>query len=695
MNAVQTSFRFGPVELRPAERVLAVGGAHVNLGARAFDVLVALIERRERVVSKEELLDVVWPGLVVEENNLSVQISTLRKALGVQAIATITGRGYRFVASLDDAAPQPRPTTQVERRLAAVVSLEVMGVEAATRAAHGAIEDEGDGLGLDWQSVRDSLILATASAADGRAVEITPECSLLEFSSAVGAARWSQHLMADLADGRASGATRIHARIGVAIEDVVVEEGRLLGDGVALAHALCDTARWDTVVTSPLVCTLAQHKLAATWSALPEMNHGGARLSALEMLPLEGVRTPTPIGPRPPPRRAPGLAVLPFDCAQDESYFGDGMTEEIIAALSSNRALFVIARHSTLRYRGSHADPAQIAAELNVRYLLQGSLRRQGERLRITAELVDAPEARTIWSDRFDGTGNDLFDIQSNISARIAGAIDPWVQNTEIAHAAERPTTVPSAYECVLRGLSLQSRFDDASFNSAGKLFAQAVALDPAYAQAHAHLAWWHNLQFGEGRGREAGEMGHAALVHARHALDLDQRDPWVLSVAGHIHSFVARKFDQAMTMFDRALSINPNCAIAWARSATTLAYIGRGEEAIERVTAAKRLSPFDPQYFSFLTTHGSACLVCDRPHEAVAWLGKARALNPGYRAAWRLQVAALALAGEVKEAQQVAKEFLENDPAFRIREFGAWYPMQAPQVERVLHGLRLAGLPE
>jgi adenylate cyclase len=699
MNATQSVYRFGSVEVRTAERALLVGGVPASVGARAFDVLVALIEQRERVVSKDELLDRGWPGLVVEENNLTVQISALRKVLGSQAIATVTGRGYRFVAPLGTLSSGRSVTAPqaLARRLAAIVSLEVMAFDASRHVApaKGSRIDEPD-LGRDWQAVRDALLLAGASNAGGRAVELTPESSLLEFASAVAASRWAKEMQADLAEWRASGASRLTARIGIVVGDVVVEEGRLLGDGVALAHALCAAARWGAVVVSPAVHLLSEHNVAAAWCELAEVSANGNTLRAIEMQPVDNAaRAPSISTPRPPSRRAPGLAVLPFASAADESYFGEGITEEIIAALSSNRSLFVIARHSTLRYRDSQADLAQIAAELNVRYLLQGSVRRQGERIRITAELVDAPQARAIWSERFDGTGEDLFDIQGRIAARIAGEIDPWVQSSEIARAVERPTTSLSAYECVLRGLSLQFRFDDDSFARAGELFAQAVALDPAYAQAHAHLAWWHNLRYGEGRGTQAGEDGHAAMRHARRALDLDGRDAWVLSAAGHIHSFVARQFDQAMTMFDQALLINPNCASAWARSATTLAYVGRGEEAIERVGNAMRLSPFDPQTFARYTTHGTACLVCGRFDEAVGWFGKARALSPGYRAAWRLMVAALALAGEVQEARQTGQEFLQDDPSFRIGDFGRWYPLQVPHLDRVLHGLRLAGLPE
>jgi TolB-like protein len=498
----------GSFEIWPAERQLLIHGEPVAIGARAFDVLLALVDRRDGVVSKTELLDVVWPELDVEENNLSVQISTLRRLLGPAAIVTVPGRGYRLVL----------PTTQ------------------------------------------------------------------------------------------ASG-------------------------------------------------------------------------------------TPPPVVPL---SNRPAVAVLPFDAHRpDDAYFGEGITEEIIAALSANHGLFVIARNSSLRYRGSTSSPQQIATELGVRYLVYGSVRRLAKTLRIGAELVEAATGRDLWADHFEGSGEDLFEFQTRIAARLSAAIDAGVEEAEIASAAKRPTRMLSAYDCVLRALGVMHSFSDGGFDRAGDLLRRAIEIDPGYTRAHAHLAWWHTLKVGEGRSPEDNEDGRLAMQLSRRAIELDARDALALSVAGHVESYVCRNFDAAMDLFGQALSIQPSCTVAWGRSAATLAYGGQAEEALRRVAIAMRLSPFDPFTFAFCTTHGTACLILGRDDEAATWLAKARRLSSGYRAAWRLLVAALALAGRVDEARAQADAFLRAEPGFRISAFGARYPLQPKHLSRILGGMRRAGLPE
>jgi adenylate cyclase len=507
--------RFGRIEVRPALRQVRVDGKLVVLGSRAFDVMMALVERRDRLVSKAELMDAVWPGVVVEENNLSVQISALRRALGPDAIATVTGRGYRFT---------PTPTGS----------------------------NEGE----------------------------------------------------------------------------------------------------PTVRASP----------AGTLDLLAQR---------------------------------PRVAILPFDCDDGASYFGDGITEEIISALAANRSLFVIARSSTLRYRGSGLAPRDIARELSVRYLLSGTVRRAGRHLRLLAELVDVSADRIIWSHRFQGADSDIFAFQSEIASSIAGAVDPSVTEAELERLDRSPTNSLTAYDCVLRGLALQVTFEDTDFASAGEFFRRAIELDPHYAQAHAHLAWWHNLRVGEGRSASMNADCQASEELSLRGVALDPRDALVWAISAHVQGFIKHRLTVAMDMFEQALAINPCCAFAWARSATAANFLGRGEEAQQRVRNAIRLSPFDLQAFTFLTTNATASFVLGRYEEAIELYEKARRANPRYKAAWRMLIATLALAGRVEEARSEAAAFMRYDTAFRISDFSIWYPMQEPQMSAVLRGMRLAGLPE
>lgn len=688
----------GRFDVRPEERLLLIDGQPAALGARAFDVLVALIERRDRVVTKAELLDLAWPGLVVEENNLSVQISALRRLLGAQAIATVTGRGYRFVMpeAAGAAAPAlgaaPAAGERIVRRLAAIAVADVVDWEASlTRAPDAAI--------AAWRRLRSELVEPVAAAFGGHIVELTAQGALLEFDSAVDGVRWALDLQDRMAQQRGAAVPMpLHMRVGLCVEDAIVDEGKLVGAGRHLAEPLLKAAMPDEVVVDDTVRALAQRKLPVRFRpfddggrgpdpsrliyiAEPEVDSGAGFLGRAG-LAWDG---------------RPGVAVLPFDTGPEEGerYFGDGMTEEIVTSLALNRGLLVIARNSTLRYRGSAATPSEIAAELGVRYLLMGSARRSQRLLRINAELVDAGANRVVWAERYDGADDDLFGFQTRIAQSIAAAIDPRVQETEMVRAAGRPTESLGAYDSMLRGMAVLYSFNDDDVQLAGRMFRRAIEIDPAYARAHAHLAWWHNLQIGEGRSVESSEDAQLAERHSQRAIELDPRDAWALAVAGHIQSFVRKRYSTAMELFDQALEINPSCATAWARSATTLAYLGQADEALRRVRQAMRLSPFDQQTFSFCTTNGTASIVAGRYAEAVSWLSKARRLNPGYKAALRMLTAALALSNEDVEARETAQELLRMHPDFRVSVFGSWYPLREPYLSRLLDGMRRAGLPE
>lgn len=686
---------FGRFEVRLAQRQLLADGQLLPIGARAFDVLAALVERRDRVVSKNELLDQAWPGLVVEENNLSVQISALRKWLGADAIATVTGRGYRFVLAAHDTSAAATTTETVghlARRLAAVVCAEVS-------EWHLTVGRAGDAAVAAWRSIRSELIETGAPAHGGRVHELAAESVWLEFASAVDALRWAVGLQQRLDERQLGGGhLPLRMRVGIHVDDLIVDDGKLIGQGARwTAQLLRATTPEDAIVVSDTVRGFVEQRLQVRLRPLDAdaIHPQSGRPIALFAVESDSADRPRVGGRRPPGVSKPAVAVLPFATdAGDTMYFGDGMTEEIVSALSLNRALLVIARSSTLRYRGSTKAADEIAAELGVRYLLTGSVRRQDHRLRIGAELVDAADARVIWTERYDGADEDLFGFQSKIASAIAAAIDPRVQEAEIARVATRPTGSLSAYDCVLRGLAVQHTFRDGDLEFAGQMFRHAIELDPNYAQAHAHLAWWHNLRFGEGRSPELSEDGRAAERLSMRAVELDPRDAWVLSVAGHVQGFVKKRLTVAMEMFEQALALNPSCAAAWALSAIAQNLLGDGEDGAQRVRTAMRLSPFDPQTFAFVTACGTAEFVQGHYDEAIAWYGKARRLNPGYRAAHRMLVAALALSGELAEARELAAEFMAVEPTFRVGAFAAWYPMREPSLGRVIEGMRKAGLP-
>ncbi len=683
------------LEIHPVQRQVWLAGRSIALGARAFDVLLALAERRDRLVSKNELLDLVWPGQVVEENNLTVQISTLRKALGSEAISTVTGRGYRLAlgsAATPLAAPVALASARLQRRLVALVQASVVGwSRLIARQASQAV--------AGWKAMRIELLEPSLKEFSGRPEELTPERMRVEFASAVDAAQWALHVQQRAAE-RAPGVdgARLHLRIAIVVDDAIVDDGKLLGMGTRSVDELHALAQHDEVLIGDTVRAFVADKLATV--VLPVdagLRQGKASAQALWLLkPAPAAGGTSVAGPAPALRPVPTLAVLPLRNlgADTDTYLATGLTEQVINFLALNKSLALIAHGSTLGFDQGSSDSQRAAHTLGAEYVLAGSLQRQELQLQIQVSLTHMPSQTTVLQQPFVGNLGDVLGFQEQLAADIAAAIDPEVLGSELRLLMRRPTDNPSAYDCLLRGLALVHDFAHADAEAAAQHFHQAIALDPGYAQAHAQLAWWHTLRVGEGRSPRVDQDRQAATEHANRAVELDPRDASVLAVAGHVRSFLGKQFAQAMALFDQALAINPSCAQAWARSATTLAYLGQGEQALMRVQQAMRLSPKDPSRFAFLTTRGTAALVQGRYDEACAWLAQARRLNPGYKAALRLLVAALALADDLVQARALADEFMAAEPGFSVTEFGRWYPLQEPHLSQVLHALRLAGLP-
>ena len=392
-------------------------------------------------------------------------------------------------------------------------------------------------------------------------------------------------------------------------------------------------------------------------------------------------------------------SVLPFRTiggSDDDNYYGEGITDLIITGLSKNRSLYVIARNSTLRYRDGGKDLRQIASELDVRYLLDGTVQRQGTRLRINTELTDITGNVSIWAQRYEGSTDDLFEFQDRITTSILSSIEPRVRAVETARVGDRPTESLDAFHCVLRAMSLLYFFTPESHREAGELLERAIVLDPAYAQAHAYLAWWYNFLIGEGWSEDLDADMARALVLSQRAIELDPDDPFALAVAGHILSFMGKLPEEAMELFGRALALNENSAFAWGLSALTLAYLGRPDEALERLENVWRLNPFDPFNFYFWIVAGIAEFVAGRYDEAIVWLRKSRRANPRFRPSVRTLAAALALSGDEAGAELAARQLLEIEPSFRVSTFVSWYPLQRKDdLDRLAKGLRAAGLPE
>jgi TolB-like protein len=394
--------------------------------------------------------------------------------------------------------------------------------------------------------------------------------------------------------------------------------------------------------------------------------------------------------------RGPSIAVLPFHVeGEAESYFGDGIVEDIIGALACLRELLVISRSSTLRYRGMGIDVCDVGRDMGVTYALSGSVRRSAQRLRVSVELAETARGTVVWASHFDGIAADLFALQDQIATKVAGAIAPHVRQTELQRALRKRPDSMEAHDCVLRALAQLYRLGADDFAEAHTWLEKAIALDPAYAMPYALLGEWHMIRIFQGWSEDLPRDHAEVLRLATEALERDSFDAIALALCGQVRSLLLHEFDEAIALFDRALEANPNSAIAWIRSSPTYSYIGDAREAIRRAEQGIRLSPFDPQIFYPHTSLGIGFYVAGEHEEGARWGRKAREDNPRYTANLRFLAANLAAAGHLEEAADASQALLAIEPAFRVETFVERYAIRDPaRRDRFAAHLRRAGLP-
>jgi len=584
----------------------------------------------------------------------------------------------------------------IERRLAAVAFVDVAGFSRL-------MELDDVQTMLRWKTLRRDLLEPRIVEYRGRLLRVVGDSLFVEFRSAVDAVRWADAVQHGLTQiGGVGGGESLQVRIGINVEDVIVDGDDLHGDGVNIAARIQQLANPGETLITGAVHDYIWNKLDLTLIDLGERELKNI-MHPVRIYRLEHWDRPAGGAPRALPHLAwsnrPSVAVLPFRNLggnPQEDYFGEGMTEDIITALARTRSLFVIARNSTLRYRDRAADPKQISSELGVRYILEGSVRRQAARLRISSELIDAPLSRTIWANKYDGANDDLFEFQDRIASSIVATIEPRVYEAESERVRTKPTESLDAYDCVLRAMPLFHAFENLAFQRAAEFLDRALELDPAYAQAHAYKAWLYLLLIGEARSKDIPAHAASAREHARRAMEVDPKDPFVLAVAGHVHGFLHKQPEFAAELFDRAIELNENSAFAWGLSVLTYCYLGRPDEAMERFGRAWRLSPFDPLGYFYLFGAGMAEFLAGRYEEALPWLRKSLRVNSRFLACHRQLTTCLAQLGRLDEARAAAADLLALEPSFRVSTFASWYPLRPQEnLERYLAGLRAAGLPE
>jgi len=523
-------YLFEDFELDTDRRELYRGSSPVPVEPKVFDLLVYVIENRERVVSKDDLLDAVWAGRIVSESTLTSHINAVRKAIGdsgeeQRLVRTLARKGFRFVGDVKETS-----------------------------------------------------------------------------------------------DGRASPGT--------------------------------STAKPDEAAAPVLV--------------LPD---------------------------------SPSIAALPFQnwsSDPEQEYFADGVVEDIITALSRIRWLFVIARNSSFTYKGRAVDVKQVGRELGVRYVLEGSVRKAANRVRITGQLIDATTGTHLWADRFEGKLDDLFALQDQVATSVVGAIGPQLERAEIERAMRKPTESLDAYDYYLRGMANFHQGSRQAIDEALPLFHRAFELDPRFASAFGMAAschYWRKMN--NWMNDRLPELAEGARLASR-AVELGANDAVALTRGGHSLAHFGGDLDRGIAAVDRALVLDPNLSAAWYLSGFQRISLGEHDDAIDRFARAMRLSPLDPEIFQMQTGTAMAHMFARRFEDASTWADKASRELPNILRVSAFSAASHALAGRMNEARGALLHMRRLDPTMRLSDVEDWVVLRrAEDLATFVEGLRRAGLPE
>jgi adenylate cyclase len=530
----------------------------------------------------------------------------------------------------------------------------------------------------------------------GRIANTAGDSVLAEFGSAVEAVSCAMALQ------EALGQQELQVRIGIHTGDVVHKDGDLHGTAVNIAVRLESIANPGGIVVSSAVREDVTGKLPGTFvdlglRPLKNIEH------PLRVYSVWGASSPTTAGRQragqvlPLPDK-PSIAVLPFHDLSgdhDQEYFADGMVEEIITALSRLRWLFVIARNSSFAYKGRSVDVKQVGRELGVRYILEGSVRKAGSRVRISGQLIDTATGAQLWADRFDGIVEDIFELQDQVTANVVSAIALKLEQAEIERAQAKPTKNLDAYDYFLRGIASFHQWERNANKYALSSFSRAIKLDPTFASAYAMAArcYAQRKVYGWVTDREQEETEAERL--AWRAVELGKDDAVPLCFAGWALAFVVRN-DTGAALLDHALVLNPNLAAGWLCSGWVRVCLGEHERAIEQVKQAMRLSPSDPFFNRMQGAIATAHFFAGRYREAASWAGEALSTEPKYLSGLRVAAASNALIGHQAVAEKAVAILRHEDETFRISNLEDRLPLRrADDIARWSKGMRLAGLPE
>jgi adenylate cyclase len=589
------------------------------------------------------------------------------------------------------------PEDRVDRRLAAIFAGDIAGYSRLM-----GVDEEGTLRQI--KAHRKELVDPKITEHRGRVVKTTGDGMLVEFVSVIDAVRCAVDIQRGMVERNASVPSdkRIEFRIGINVGDIISDANDIYGDGVNVAARLEALAEPGGICVSRNVHDQVRDKLNFGFEDMGEQTIkniarpiGVHRISLAETAPLAAVHSAAAASkPEPASSNRPSIAVLPFANMSgdpEQEYFADGISEDIITGLSKLRWFFVIARNSSFAYKGKTVDVKRAAHELGVRYILEGSVRKGGNRVRITAQLIDAATGNHIWADRYDGDLTDVFALQDEITRKVVAVIEPKLLEAEGIRSQNRSPEDLGAWEMVIQANSLFWRLTKTDGEAAIALLKKAVERYPDYAPAHSMLAFAMLVSRLLGWTLIAPQVKEAATLAAR-AAELDDSDPWAHLALGYV-AHMMRRTEDAQQEYQRAIDLNPNFAAAYGYLGFTLTMANRSDEAIAYLEQAIRMSPQDPQNAIFNMALGVAHFLASRYAEAISFARKAIQQRGGVTSAHRIYIASLAQAGQIEEARVALQHLRELMPNISI----AWCEQHVPYLPgpmaKFLDGLRKAGL--
>jgi len=585
----------------------------------------------------------------------------------------------------------------MRQRLAALLAADVAGYSRLM-----AIDERATVVALDaGRAVFRRLIEAN----QGRVIDMAGDSVLSIFETAGGAVSAALSIQKELASASSElpEERKMRFRIGVHLGDVIEKsDGTIYGDGVNIAARLEGLADPGGITVSDAVQVAQRNRLPVVFEDLGEhdVKNIAHPVRAFRVRSIGDAAAAAPVSPVSPQLALPdkpSIAVLPFNNMSgdpEQEFFADGVVEAITATLSRIRSFFVIARNSAFVYKGKAIDVQQVGHDLGVRYVLEGSVQKSGNRVRITVQLIDASTGAHVWADRVDGTLEDTFDLQDRITERVAGALQPSIRLAEIERARRKQPQDLGAYDYTMRAMPYVWVLEKEASAQALVLLKQALAIDPQYPVALSLAGWCHAQRLVYNWTDDLDVTRREALRDAETAAEQGGDDPLVLAVLGAVHK-ILRNMGTARIMLERAVALDPNAAWAWSRLGWIENYSDHPGRAIEHFERALRLSPLDPMNFNNYVGLGSAHEIAERYDEAVAQYRRALQERPHARWILRNLVSSLAGAGRIEEAREEYRQLCQEYPGLTAAKFRNAMVFSPAVLDRMIGHLKDVGLPD